>query len=77
MVFGFNHMKIKIKHRIRILKINDTHYIVYQRMYFLKLIPYWHKLKTFNNCKFKEIYNYADVFAKQQYPHILEIKYKN
>ncbi len=69
-------MKIKIKHRIRILKINDTHYIVYQRMYFLKLIPYWHKLKIFNNIKFKEIYNYADELAKQQYPHILEIKYK-
>jgi len=67
---------MKIKHKIRILKYNDSKYIIYMRKYFFRIIPYWSKHKTFNNYKFKEIYNYADELAKQQYPHILEIKYK-
>ena len=67
---------MKIKHRIRILKYNDSKYSIYICKYFFRIIPYWSKIKTFNNCKFKEIYNYADELAKQQYPHILEIKYK-
>ena len=73
---------MKIKHRICILVYNrpfigNSDYNVYKCNYLFGFIPYWTKLKTFKNTKFNEVYKYADELAKQEYPHILEIKCKN
>ena len=75
-------MRIKIKHRVRILKLNDLEYEIYQRKYILNIIPYWHKLRTivikdFDKDFVKDVLKYANKIAVQQYPHILEVKHKH
>lgn len=72
----------KIKHRVRILVINNSKwdsygYEIYKRKYLFRIIPYWAKIKCFENTKFNDVYKYADKIANEAYPNILELKFKN
>ena len=66
---------MRIKHRVRILVVNDSKYYIYKRVYLLYFIPYW-KLMRICETSFKTALKYAEEYAQEKYPNILELKYK-
>ena len=66
---------MRIKHRVRILVVNDSKYYIDKQVYWLNLIPYWKHMCTCET-DFKTALKYAEEYAREKYPNILEIKYK-